>query len=98
METLHFEYPADGMVTRSAVVGCVGSGDLEVLVQPNPLDKTRIQVRTAIDGSAQRWQNLFERMFAVNLPPAVDIQIHDFGATPGVVRLRLEQALEEVQS
>ena len=27
----------------------------------------------------------------------VNIEINDFGATPGVVRLRLEQALEEVQ-
>ncbi len=34
--------------------------------------------------------------FTAQIPPAVNIDIHDFGATPGVVRLRLEQALEEI--
>ncbi|NAS63276.1 malonate decarboxylase acyl carrier protein, partial [Pseudomonas syringae pv. actinidiae] len=29
-------------------------------------------------------------------PPALSIDIHDFGATPGVVRLRLEQGFEEI--
>lgn len=48
-----------------------------------------------------RWQcstlaQSFERIFTAQIPPAVNIDIHDFGATPGVVRLRLEQALEEI--
>ena len=51
---------------------------------------------TSVDGSAARWHNLFERIFTAQIPPAVNIDIHDFGATPGVVRLRLEQALEEI--
>ncbi|MDQ4371202.1 hypothetical protein RBU13_34780, partial [Pseudomonas aeruginosa] len=42
-----------------------------------------------------RWQQLFARVFAASTAPAASIRIHDFGATPGVVRLRLEQALEE---
>ena len=37
-----------------------------------------------------------DRIFTAQIPPAVNIDIHDFGATPGVVRLRLEQALEEI--
>ncbi|MBF3172415.1 malonate decarboxylase acyl carrier protein, partial [Pseudomonas aeruginosa] len=41
------------------------------------------------------WQQLFARVFAASTAPAASIRIHDFGATPGVVRLRLEQALEE---
>ncbi|MBF3101307.1 malonate decarboxylase acyl carrier protein, partial [Pseudomonas aeruginosa] len=52
-------------------------------------------VVTSVNGSGPRWQQLFARVFAASTAPAASIRIHDFGATPGVVRLRLEQALEE---
>ncbi|KAA8734866.1 malonate decarboxylase subunit delta [Acinetobacter qingfengensis] len=97
MEILNFEFTAGETVTKSVLVGCVGSGDLEILMEPNISGKTIIQVMTSVDGSEQRWKNLFERVFSAHCPPAVKIDIHDFGATPGVVRLRLEQALEEIQ-
>jgi malonate decarboxylase delta subunit len=77
-------------------VGCVGSGDLEVLMEPGLAGKLTIQVQTSVNGSAQRWQHLFERMFDESTPAALLIDIHDFGATPGVVRLRLEQGFEEI--
>ncbi len=78
------------------MVGCVGSGDLEILMEPGETGKASIHVVTSVDGSAARWHNVFERIFTAKIPPAVNIDIHDFGATPGVVRLRLEQALEEI--
>jgi len=96
METLHFEFLATEPPVKKALVGCVGSGDLEILMEPSEAGKTTIQVVTSVDGSAARWKNLFERIFKAQIPPAVNIDIHDFGATPGVVRLRLEQALEEI--
>lgn len=96
MEILNFEFPASAAPTRQALVGCVGSGDLEILMQPSETGNITIQVVTSVDGSSQRWKNLFERMFSAQTPPAVHADIHDFGATPGVVRLRFEQALEEV--
>ena len=74
----------------------VGSGDLEVLLEPGQAGKLAIQVVTSVNGAEQRWKSLFERMFREQTPPALNIDIHDFGATPGVVRLRLEQGLEEV--
>ncbi|MCP1643742.1 malonate decarboxylase delta subunit [Pseudomonas citronellolis] len=95
METLSFEYPATSSVRGRAQVGCVGSGDLEVLLQPAPAGALKIEVVTSVNGSAPRWRQLFERLFAAVPAPAAQICIHDFGATPGVVRLRLEQALEE---
>ncbi|MCU4579873.1 malonate decarboxylase subunit delta [Acinetobacter gyllenbergii] len=99
MEILSFEFAAGEIPNKSAVVGCVGSGDLEILMQPNHSGQIAIiKVVTSVDGSQQRWKNLFERIFSVDHPPAVKIDIHDFGATPGVVRLRFEQALEEVNS
>lgn len=95
METLHFEFVATEPPVK-ALVGCVGSGDLEILMEPGETGKASIHVVTSVDGSAARWHNLFERIFTAQIPPAVNIDIHDFGATPGVVRLRLEQALEEI--
>lgn len=96
METLSFEFPAGQPPLGRALVGCVGSGDLEVLLEPGVPGKLTIQVLTSVNGSLARWQHLFERMFDGQTPPALSIDIHDFGATPGVVRLRLEQGFEEI--
>ena len=96
METLSFEFPAGPPARGRAMAGCVGSGDLEVLLEPGRAGTLAIRVITSVNGSAERWRHLFERMFAGGNPPALNVDIHDFGATPGVVRLRLEQALEEV--
>jgi len=96
METLSFAFPAGQPARGRAQVGCVGSGDLEVLLEPGEAGTLAIQVVTSVNGSATRWQHLFERMFSGQELPALRIDIHDFGATPGVVRLRLEQGLEEV--
>ncbi|SDE93092.1 malonate decarboxylase subunit delta [Phytopseudomonas seleniipraecipitans] len=96
METLSFQFPAGPPASGRAQVGCVGSGDLEVLLEPGTDGALTIQVVTSVNGSAPRWQQLFERMFREQQLPALNIAIHDFGATPGVVRLRLEQGLEEL--
>ena len=96
METLSFEFPAGQPALRRALVGCVGSGDLEVLLEPGLPGKLSINVVTSVNGASARWQHLFQRMFDGQTPPAMAIDIHDFGATPGVVRLRLEQGFEEV--
>lgn len=96
METLFFEFQAGKPPRGRTLVGCVGSGDLEVLIQPGQPGKLTITVQTSVNGSEQRWQHLFSRMFDGKTPSAMDIDIHDFGATPGVVRLRLEQGFEEI--
>ncbi|WPO97804.1 malonate decarboxylase subunit delta [Pseudomonas sp. HR96] len=96
METLNFSFAAGASGRGRTLVGCVGSGDLEVLMESAPAGVLTINVVTSVNGSAARWEHLFTRLFGGSLPPAVHIDIHDFGATPGVVRLRLEQALEEI--
>lgn len=96
METLSFSFPASRKAQGRTQVGCVGSGDLEVLLEPASDAQLSIRVLTSVNGSSERWQQLFERMFAGQDLPALKVEINDFGATPGVVRLRLEQALEEV--
>jgi malonate decarboxylase delta subunit len=96
MQTLNFEFPAQQPGRGRALVGCVSSGDLEVLIEPGEAGRLQIQVVTSVDGGQARWEQLFQRLFADRAVPALKVDIHDFGATPGVVRLRLEQGFEEI--
>jgi len=93
MESFSFKYPASKNITQRAHIGVVGSGDLEILMNPSESDQTEFIVRTASDGFKQTWQAVFDRFTAFNDYKAV-ITINDFGATPGVVSLRLAQVIE----
>ena len=46
METLSFEFPAGQPPRGRALVGCVGSGDLEVLIEPGLAGKLTIKGTT----------------------------------------------------
>jgi malonate decarboxylase delta subunit len=89
-----FEFEAGDRPARRAHVGVVGSGDLEVLLEPRTGDRASVVVRTSVDGYREIWTNVLQRFFA-RRPVAAAIEINDFGATPGVVTLRLAQAVEE---
>ncbi len=93
METLDFDFPADAPIRQRAHVGVVGSGDLEILIEPDPGDASRISVCTSVDGYGEIWRRVLQRVFERH-PVRARVRINDFGATPGVVALRLEQALE----
>ena len=94
METINFEYPAVTPVGHRVHVGVVGSGDLEVLLEPSPHDFASVQVCTSVDGYGATWKAVLDRFFAKHSIKSV-IEINDFGAAPGMVTLRLEQALEQ---
>jgi malonate decarboxylase delta subunit len=94
METLNFDYPASQPVSGRAHVGVVGSGDLEVLLEPSQDDRVRVTVRTSADGFGKVWEAVLERFFVRN-DLAAAVEINDSGATPGTVALRLAQAVEE---
>jgi malonate decarboxylase delta subunit len=97
MERLYFEYAASQPIKQRAHVGVVGSGDLEVLLEPSPDRKTRVTVTTSVDGFGRAWKLVIDRFFS-RYQYAASIEIHDFGATPGAVALRLEQVVERSQS
>jgi len=97
METLRFDYPASQPVSRRAHVGVVGSGDLEVLLEPSLDEQAHVIVRTSVDGFGEVWQAVLDRFFTRNDLTAA-IEINDAGATPGTVTLRLAQAVEESRS
>lgn len=97
METLNFKYEAKRPLPKRAHVGVVGSGDLEVLIEPSRGTATDVRVRTSVDGYGQVWKQVLDRFFS-RFDHAAHVEINDFGATPGTVTLRLEQAAEAVRS
>jgi malonate decarboxylase delta subunit len=101
METIFYEYPAGEPAKQRVLTGVVGSGDLEVLLEPQTAgraDFTTVAITTSVDGMGPVWEALLTRIFSSSLLPAARIEINDFGATPGVVRLRIEQAFEELNA
>ena len=97
MEKIFRQYPAGAPALRRALAGVVGSGDLEVLLEPNSAGTTTVAVNTSVNGKGQVWAAVLDRMFTGADLPAARIEINDCGATPGVVRMRIEQALEEAR-
>jgi malonate decarboxylase delta subunit len=97
MENIEFSYPeAKRPITRRAHVGVVGSGDMEVLLEPNGEEGARVFITTSVNGFGNAWKAVFDRFFS-NFDGAVRIHINDAGATPGSVLLRLEQAVEVIK-
>ena len=94
MERISLEFPAGQQARRRALAGVVGSGDLEVLLEPNGASTTTVSITSSVAGMRRVWEALLGRVFSSADLPAARIEINDFGATPGVVRLRVEQALE----
>ncbi len=97
MERLEYSFAAGQPAPGRAVTGVVASGDLEVLLEPNAAGSTTVAVQTSVDGYGGTWTALLERVFGTGVLPAARVEINDNGATPGVVRMRIEQAFEEAQ-
>ncbi|QJE02129.1 malonate decarboxylase subunit delta [Massilia forsythiae] len=97
MEKLAFSFGAGQAARSRTVTGVVSSGDLEVLLEPGADGRTTVAVQTSVDGYGATWTALLERVFGAGALPAARIEINDNGATPGVVRMRIEQAFEEAQ-
>ena len=83
-------------LSGKALAGVVGSGDMEVLYTAGQSDTLNVEITTSVDNSQARWNALFERLSLINGLPGGQLIIHDFGATPGVARIRIEQVFEEV--
>ena len=96
MENINLDYPAARKVHQRAHVGVVGSGELEVLLEPADGKTAHVSIRTSVDGFRDTWKAVMDRFFT-KYDGAVRIQINDSGATPGSVMLRLEQAVEASQ-
>lgn len=94
METMHFEFPAGSrLLGRKAHVGVVASGNLEILLEPEFSPTSKVRVRTSATGFRQEWTAIL-RTFFERHDVAASIEINDGGASPPIVMLRLEQALD----
>jgi malonate decarboxylase delta subunit len=93
MEQIELTYPAKRKVPKRAHVGVVGSGDMEVLLEPAEGAVAHVFIRTNVDGFGASWKAVLDRFFA-KYDGAARIQINDAGGTPVIAQLRLEQAVE----
>lgn len=94
MEQLTYSYEAKNPLNKKVHVGVVVSGDLEILMFPVEGTTSSVEIRTGSDGFSEVWKDVLTRFFD-RYPIVADVVINDFGATPGVVYLRLTQAMEE---
>jgi malonate decarboxylase delta subunit len=93
MEQFEFNYTARRKVPKRSHVGVVGSGDLEVLLEPAGEAAASVRIRTSAEGFETTWKAVLDRFFS-QYDGAARIEINDAGATPGNVLLRLQQAVE----
>ncbi|MCS5807481.1 malonate decarboxylase acyl carrier protein [Klebsiella pneumoniae subsp. pneumoniae] len=96
MEQITLSFPASRALSGRALAGVVGSGRYgSTLYRRTERHAQRTEITTSVDNSQARWQALFDRLNLINGLPAGQLIIHDFGATPGVARIRIEQVFEE---
>ena len=95
MQTLTYRFPAEVAPARRVHLGVVASGDLEVLldVPSSGAHHAEVRVRTSVDGFDTVWHDVLKRFFA-RIPLSGRWELNDFGATPGVVALRMNQVAE----
>ena len=93
--TYRFEGGSRALPMQARLVGVVSSGNLEVLVEPAPgSGACVIEISTAAVGFGATWEavmrDFHERWHLLD----ARVAINDMGATPAVVSLRLDQAVE----
>ena len=103
MEHLEFEWTADKPATPTrqerVLVGVVASGNLEVMMERQPLHGAcRFVIDTSAEGFAEIWKAVLTDFMARHPVADVCVSIHDHAASPAVVSLRLDQALELMES
>jgi len=98
MERLQYRFNGARPLPRREprLVGVVGSGNLEVLIESAPqAGACIVEINTAAHGFGDIWQAVVADFFARHPLGDVRISINDNGATPAIVGLRLDQAVAE---
>ena len=99
LEALDFSFEGTSLPRSFApiLVGVVGSGNLEVLLEPaSGGGGCAVHVETSARGFSTIWQAVLTDFHQRHNLSGVCISINDMGATPAVVSLRLEQAVAEL--
>jgi malonate decarboxylase delta subunit len=81
------------------ICGVVSSGNLEVLIETGkPGDDCRIEVSTPAEGFREIWNAVLSDFNERQPTGGLHVTINDAGATPAVVSLRLDQAMDLFRS
>src|SRR5258706_11781294 len=91
IETLDYEFPGCRPAGQfvPALVGVVGSGNLEVLLEPAPTSTCRFAVQTSARGFGAIWEAVLRDFHQRHSLAGVTVSINDMGATPADGRPRL---------
>ena len=97
MERLNFKY-SSGTISYDVspiLVGVVSSGNLEVLIEKNNSQLCSCEISTSESGFENIWKAVMDDFFEKYQLINTHISINDSGASPSVVSLRLDQAIEK---
>jgi malonate decarboxylase acyl carrier protein len=101
METLHFDLAAPTAAKgtrRTALVGVVASGNLEILLErEGPPGRCVIDVSTAAHGFKALWEAVTADFVSRRAAGGLRISINDGGARPDTVSLRLAQGVRLIE-
>ena len=96
----HLDYSFPGSQPAGAftpvLVGVVGSGNLEVLLEPVSGAACEVHIETSARGFGPIWEAVVSDFHGRHPMGGLRVTINDMGATPAVVSLRLDQALSEM--
>ncbi len=102
MEQFVMIFTSTGRLTTSPtprVCGVVSSGNLEVLVESGDAENScRIDVSTPAEGFRDIWKAVLNDFVERQPVGGLHVTINDAGATPAVVSLRLDQAIDAFRS
>jgi len=98
LEALVFSFTGQHLAGAFApvLVGVVGSGNLEILLEPAAGNDCAVRIETSARGFGTIWEAVVRDFHARHPVGGLRISINDMGATPAVVALRLEQAIQEL--
>jgi malonate decarboxylase delta subunit len=100
LETLQFDLPGQHPPPHFSpfLVGVVGSGNLELLFEAQPgTGLCRVDVQTSARGFQAIWSAVLQDFQDRHALCDLRISIHDMGATPAIVALRLQQGLAQLR-
>ena len=98
LETLNYSLPGQRPAGAFApvLVGVVGSGNLEVLLESAAGTQCDIHIETSARGFGAIWEAVVHDFHQRHPLAGVRVSVNDMGATPAVVSLRLDQAVSEL--
>lgn len=102
LETIEFTVDGDDRsisLPGRAHCGVVGSGDLEVLLEPKAAGSAvSVRIVTPVKGFDALWKRVVEHFVAETGLAGLSIEINDNNASPAIVALRLRQTLAEARA